>query len=75
MKNTAILWVAVTTFVLFSVTIMAVMNFPFNWVFYITLLGQFFLAVMVYQILTDDYDTSKKFEDFYEDNPIKNRIK
>lgn len=63
-------WVALTTLLLFSVTIMVSMNFPFNWVFYVTVLGQVFVAVMVYKVLTDNYKTSKTFEDFYEDNPI-----
>ena len=46
------------------------MNFPFNWVFYITVLGQFMIVYMVYKVLTDDYVTEKSFQDFYEDHPI-----
>ena len=64
-------WVGSTTLVLFTVTIMAAMNFPFNWVFYITVLGQIMIVYMVYRVLTDNYTTSKTFEDFYEDHPIK----
>lgn len=64
------LWVANTTIILVIVTIMAAMNFPFNWVFYITVLGQCMIVYMVYKVLTDDYVTEKSFQDFYEDHPI-----
>ena len=74
MKNTAMFWVAATTMVLISLTIMAAMNFPFNWVFYITVLGQIMLVYMVFRVLTDNYTTDKTFKDFYEDYPIKSEI-
>ena len=67
-------WVASTTLLLVTVTIMASMNFPYNWVFYLTLLGQVSVVFMVYKVLTDNYKTDKTFEDFYEDHPIKNSI-
>lgn len=73
MHNSAMFWVALTTFILVSVTIMVSMNFPFNWIFYVTVLGQVFVVVMVYKVLTDNYNTAKTFEDFYEDNPVSNR--
>ena len=71
MKSTAMFWVAMTTMVLITVTVMASMGFPFNWVFYITLLGQFMVVYMVYRVLTDNYNTDKTFEDFYEDHPLR----
>jgi TRAP-type C4-dicarboxylate transport system permease small subunit len=70
MKNSAMFWVGVTTFLLITVTIMAAMNLPFNWVFYLTILGQVALVYMVYKVLTDNYTTDKTFKHFYEDNPI-----
>ena len=70
MKNSAMFWVANTTIILVIVTIMAAMNFPFNWVFYVTVLGQSMVVYMVYKVLTDDYRTRKTFKDFYEDHPI-----
>ena len=70
MKSTAMFWVANTTITLVIVTIMAAMDFSFNWVFYITVLGQFMIVYMVYKVLTDNYATKKKFKDFYEDHPI-----
>jgi len=70
MKNTAMFWVVNTTITLVIVTIMAAMNFPFNWVFYLTVLGQLMIVYMVYKVLTDNYLTKKTFKDFYEDHPI-----
>ena len=63
-------YIAITTLLLVTVTIMSAMDFPFNWVFYLTVLGQIFLVIMVYRVLTDDYTTDKTFEHFYEDKPI-----
>jgi TRAP-type C4-dicarboxylate transport system permease small subunit len=71
MKTTAMFWVSLTTLVLITVTIMAAMDFPFNWVFYITVLGQGMIVFMVYKVLTDTYTTSKTFKDFYEDCPVR----
>ena len=71
MKTSAMFWVGATTIVLITVTVMAAMNFPFNWVFYITVLGQVMIVYMVYRVLTDTYITNKTFKDFYEDFPIK----
>ena len=70
MHSSAMFWVGITTVVLITVTIMASMGFPFNWVFYLTVIGQFMVVYMVYRVLTDQYHTDKTFEDFYEDHPI-----
>lgn len=70
MKPSAMGTVALTTFLLILVTIMVSMDFPFNWVFYLTVFGQVMIVYMVYKVLTDNYTTTKTFEDFYEDNPI-----
>ncbi len=70
MKISAMSVVGFTTMALVTVTIMVSMNFPFNWVFYMTVFGQALVVYMVYKVLTDDYDTTKTFDDFYEDNPI-----
>ena len=74
MKNTAMFWVASTTLVLISLTIMAAMNFPFNWIFYLTVLGQIMLVYMVIRVLKDNYTTDRTFKDFYEDYPITGEI-
>lgn len=70
MKTSAMAVVAFTSFMLIALTIMASMNLPFNWIFYLTVFGQGFVIYMVYRVLTDTYVTSKTFDDFYEDNPI-----
>ena len=72
MQNTAMLWVVATSLVLLSLTIMAVMNFPFKWIFYLTVIGQIMLVYMVFRVLKDKYTTDKTFKDFYEDYPLKN---
>ena len=70
MKISAMGSVAITTIVLLFLTIMAALDFPFSWVFYVTVLGQALLIYMVYRVLVDDYKTDKTFDDFYEDHPI-----
>lgn len=70
MKLPVMFYVWVTTLLLISVTIMASMHIPFSWVFYLIVIGQMFLVLMVYKVLIDKYETTKTFKDFYEDNPI-----
>jgi len=70
MPKSPFFYVAITTLLLITITIMCAMNFPFSWVFYLTVIGQVLVVVMVYKVLTDNYTTSKTFEHFYEDNPI-----
>lgn len=60
----------ITTVILVTVAIFAAMDFPFSWVFYLSILGEGFLIVSVFKILRDDYTTNKTFKDFYEDHPI-----
>ncbi|WP_422081897.1 hypothetical protein [Ulvibacterium sp.] len=74
MQSTAMFWVGITTLLLVTVTIMVAMDFPFNWVFYLTVLGQILIVYMVYKVLTDNYTTDKTFKDFYEDYPIGERL-
>lgn len=70
MKSSPFPYIAITTLLLITITVMSAMDFPFNWVFYLTVIGQVFLVIMVYKVLTDDYTTDKTFEHFYEDRPI-----
>ncbi|WP_299366746.1 hypothetical protein [Winogradskyella sp.] len=70
MKTSPFLYVYITTLLLITITIMCAMDFPFNWVFYLTVIGQILVVVMVYKVLTDNYSTNKTFEHFYEDRPI-----
>lgn len=70
MKLSAITYLVLTTFVLVTVAIFATMDFPFGWVFYLTVLGQGLLIFSVFKVLRDSYTTDKTFKDFYEDHPI-----
>ena len=70
MRNTAILWVFATTGVLILLAIMVATGFPFDWIFYITVVGQVMVVYMVYNVLKDPYSTTKTFDDFYEDHPM-----
>jgi len=70
MHFSAITYLVITTFVLITVAIFAAMDFPFSWVFYLTVFGQAFLVFSVFKVLNDNYTTNKTFEDFYEDYPI-----
>ena len=72
MKIPVMFYVAITTLLLVVITIAVAMNMPFNWVFYLTCLGQVFVIIMVYKVLRDHYTTEKTFDDFYEDHPIRN---
>lgn len=70
MKTSPILYVIITTLLLITITIMSAMDLPFNWVFYLTVVGQISVVLMVYKVLTDNYSTNKTFAHFYEDRPI-----
>lgn len=69
MKLDGIFYVIISTILLLSITIMGVMDLPFNWVFYLTTIGQGVFLFAVYKVLTDDYDTEKTFDHWYEDKP------
>lgn len=70
MPFSAVTYLFATTFVLVTVAIFAAMDFPFSWVFYLTVFGQVLLVYSVMKVLKDNYTTDKTFKDFYEDNPI-----
>jgi len=70
MKLSVMFYVWVTTLLLITVSIMASMNMSFNWIFYLVVIGQFLVVLMVYRVLIDKYTTTKTFQDFYEDHPI-----
>ena len=72
-KISAMALVWITTLLLITLTIMVSMNLPFNWVFYMTVIGQVFVVVMVYKVLTDDFETDKTFEDFYQDYDVESK--
>ncbi|GAK96514.1 hypothetical protein JCM19294_2027 [Nonlabens tegetincola] len=69
MKINALFWIYLVTAVLVILTVSSQLGTSFKWIFTGTLIGQLLLLTMVYKILTDDYETDKTFEDFYEDRP------
>lgn len=73
MKNTAMILVVISTVILFSLGVLAALDFPFKWMFYLTCIGQATWIYTVYKVLTDNYTTEKTFDDWYEDKPIGNR--
>jgi hypothetical protein len=70
MKFSAINFLISTTFLLLTVFLFTALDFPFNWIFYLTVLGQTLLVFTVFKVLKDNYTTTKTFKDFYEDHPI-----
>lgn len=70
MKNTAFIFLGITTLVLVLVAVLSALNTAFPLVFYLTCVGQALLIFTVYKVLTDDYKTDKTFDDWYEDNPM-----
>lgn len=70
MRLSGIFYLIVTTIILVALTAMAFYNVSFHLIFYLTIIGQLLLIFTVYKILTDDYSTTKKFKDWYEDHPI-----
>jgi len=70
MKLSAITLVIITTVLLVTVAIFAALDFPFNWVFYLTIIGEILLIYMIFRVLKDKYTTKKTFPDFYEDHPV-----
>ncbi|MEM1338629.1 MAG: hypothetical protein AAF634_00475 [Bacteroidota bacterium] len=72
MKISAMGVVGFTTSLLVLLTLMVSLDFAFHWVFYLMVFGQAMVVYMVYKVLTDNYKTTKTFEDLYEDAPISN---
>ena len=70
MKTSPFIYIGITTVILVMITVMCTLDFDFSWVFYLTVIGQVFLVIMVYKVLKDNYTTDKKFDHFYEDRPI-----
>lgn len=70
MKITGLHYLGLTTLVLVAIVIMVFYNLPFSVIFFTTVGGQLLLIFTVYKVLTDDYQTDKTFDDFYEDHPV-----
>jgi F0F1-type ATP synthase assembly protein I len=70
MKQTAHIYVLISTLLLVAIAALVFYNASYPVVFYTVLGGQAFWLFTVYKVITDDYTTDKTFDDWYEDNPI-----
>lgn len=70
MKSTAMVMVILVTAFLVLLTAFSQMNIRPDIIFFLMVLGQLLVILMVYMVLTDNYKTTKTFEDWYEDHPI-----
>ncbi len=73
MKLSATFYIAITTILLVAVGAMVYYDFSYPTVWYTVVAGQAWWIFTVYKVLTDDYTTSKTFDDWYEDNPIQTK--
>ncbi|MDX1543909.1 MAG: hypothetical protein R3214_08175 [Christiangramia sp.] len=71
MKSLCLNLLALTTFVLVLLTVFSALGFPFPVLYFLMCFGQILLIFTVYKVLTDEYTTTKTFDDFYEDHPVK----
>ena len=71
MKISAGFYILLTSAVLVALVVMVFLKVSFAYMLYTTVFGQVLLIIMVYKILTDNYHTSKTFEDWYQDKPRK----
>lgn len=70
MKTWPIIFLITTTLILVTVAVFSALQFPFHWVFWLTISGELAWLITVVTILTDNYHTNKTFKDFYRDHPI-----
>ncbi|MCG9971909.1 hypothetical protein [Christiangramia crocea] len=71
MKSTGLKLLALTTFILVLLAVFSALGFSFPVVYFLMCAGQLLLIFTVYKILTEKYTTTKTFDDFYEDHPVK----
>lgn len=71
MKSLSLNLLAITTLVLVLLAIFSALGVAFPIVYFLMCFGQILLLITVYKILTDNYTTTKTFDDFYEDHPIR----
>ncbi|HSD14897.1 MAG TPA: hypothetical protein VLB74_09640 [Flavobacterium sp.] len=75
MKNYAIRLVWFTTLFVFIFTGLCQTNALLPLISSLFILGSFLVPYMVYTVLNDDYETDKKFKDWYADNPEKHQLR
>ncbi|MGX7667007.1 hypothetical protein [Flavobacterium pedocola] len=70
MKNVAMKMVWATTLYLIAFAVLCQLNVSLPALIGLLFLGFLLIPFMVYKVLTDDYTTSKSFDDWYEDYPM-----
>lgn len=70
MRQTAHIYVIISSLILVAIAVMVFYNVSYPIVFYTVLFGQAFWLFTVYKVLTDNYSTEKTFDDWYEDHPM-----
>ncbi|TRZ45252.1 hypothetical protein [Robertkochia solimangrovi] len=70
MKSSVIPLVVVVTAFLICFVFMIQLNLAFDLMFYMMVAGQILIIYMVYRVLTDNYTTTRNFDDWYEDHPM-----
>ena len=70
MRSSALFWIYLVTIFLVVFIGLTQMDIQPGIIFYLMVAGQFLLVIMVYKVLTDTYETTKTFDDWYEDHPI-----
>ena len=72
MKLSVTFYITITTLLLVAVATLVHYNVSLSIVLTTVLIGQAWWILTVYKVLTDDYQTEKTFDDWYEDKPIGN---
>ncbi len=72
MKLSVTFYITITTLLLVTVATLVHYNVSLSIVLTTVLIGQAWWILTVYKVLTDDYQTKKTFDDWYEDHPIDN---
>lgn len=69
MKNVAILSLILATIILITIVVLSAATVSYPIIYFLTIFGQIIFIFSVYMVLTDNYTTTKTFDDWYEDSP------
>lgn len=75
MKPHPIPLIITLTVLLLVLGLFSAIKVSFPWIFRLTILGEIVFIYTVYRVLADTYATTKSFDDFYEDHPIREEEK
>lgn len=69
MKNPAVKWVIITTIYVFAFAVLTQLSNSFKILIPVLIFGQLLILFMVYKVLTDNFQSTKDFDSWYEDCP------